>query len=560
MPSNMGRKHDPDRRLLGVFFFLSIASLGYGGQPRRADKPHLLVALGDSLGQGTMDGVNNYIDTNHAFVELVAEALATHDRLIFHQPLFDEDQKRLQPFLIPTNLSVDGSDSFSLEGLEYYKRAGVDESFVSTSLLSDHVLPRSLKDKYDKVLYPLNLLNRGPISQLDGAIWLVNNVGGALRLDDAIVLLWIGNNDSSTAALGFGSANPEFQPIPLDVVAPELKPLVRILLRYGERTGQVSFEPYSAAAIDRNMTNLDDFAAQYDHVVGHLLAETSASGVRQRVFVMTLPYYSAVGYLMDSDDLEFYFRKIDPAYTVPPSFKRVADPGQPITDPFRGDRISLLTFGLMYALLDSGYSSDYVNQVLEVGGQQRDGLVLSEDEQRVIRDRIDGFNDVIRMMPTSYGPDVHLVDVGQTLNDLLSGKTEIIIGGRRFDRKWSRGGGFSLDGVHPGYTGQAIIANLVLSGIDDALGEQTSPYDLEQIALTDPYIDRDGDGWVPGPGYKPVGMTQLLFMLTDADDSNPSVGAVLPDDPWTLISDLLLQRILGIPAIRAEANRLRAGR
>ncbi len=533
-----------------------------GGARRKAqgDGPDfMLVALSDSLGHGTMDGVNNELNTRHAFIQLVADRLQDGNSLYFSQPFFDEREKRIQPFRIPTNLSVDGSDSFSLEGLEYYRRAGVDTSVVSKGLLGDRVLPRLLKDKYDKVLYPLNVLSRGPVSQLDGAIWLLNTAAPAHAVGEAAVILWIGNNDSSSAALGYGGKNPEFQPIPLDEVGPELKPLLRTLLRFGERQGDVSFEPYGPAAIERHLTLLDDFAAQYERILSRLLAETAASGVPRKVFAGTLPYYSSVGYLMDSEDLEFYLRKQNPGYSVPPTFKRVTPPGQPIEDPLLGDRISLLTFGFMYALLHSGYSAGYVNGVLETGGQQRDGLVLSEGEQQTIRERIDGYNDIIRAAAATH-PAVHLVEIGDHLNDTLTGETEVVVGGRKFDRKWSRGSAFSIDGVHPGYTGQAFVANYFLDAIDDALGTETTPYDLEQVAASDPYIDRDGDGWVPGPDTAPTGIAKLLSILTDDDDENPAVGADLPEDTWDLISGILLERILGIPSIAAEAARIRAGR
>ena len=84
----------------------------------------------------------------------------------------------------------------------------------------------------------------------------------------------------------------------------------------------------------------------------------------------------------------------------------MAAPGAPIDDFFKGDRVSLLTFGFMYALLGTGYSVDYVNQVLEVDGHQRDGLVLSEEEQCFIMSRIDRYNNAITRtvgMPRTYG-------------------------------------------------------------------------------------------------------------------------------------------------------------
>ena len=515
-----------------------------------------LIGVGDSLTHGTMDATNNTVNTLNAYLQKVADSLGQVVPLGFSQPLFDETGNRVSPFEVPTNLGVDGADLFSLEGLEYYKRVGAEESFLSSDLLCDKWLPQRLKDKYDKVLYPINVLNWRPVSQLDSAVWLLNEGLALDGIDRAVVILWMGNNDSSKAALGAGGKNPEFQPLPFDVIKKELNPLLAILLNSGQAGGLVSFEPYTLAAIERNLTKLDDFSEQYLHVLDRMASETASSGVSHETFALTLPYYSAVGYLMDSEDLEFYLRKLRPWYTVPRSFKRVAPRGEPITDYLKGDRISLLTFGMMYALLSTGHSVAEVNGVLERNGQQRDGLVLSEAEQQYIMARIDGYNAAIRAAAAAGGPNVHLVDIGKYLNDVFLGKEVIEIDGRVLNRKWIRGGGFGFDGVHPGYTGQALIANFVLERINETLGLNAPLQDLSGILAADPYIDRDGDGWARGPDYEGSGFTNLLFLFKDPDDSAPAVQPVMPPDLWKMISDVLLDEILDIPAMRASAKDL----
>jgi lysophospholipase L1-like esterase len=515
----------------------------------------VLLALGDSLTHGTMDATNNALNTVQAYLQRVAAALGQVLPLTFTQPLFTFDEERLHPFRVPTNLGVDGADAFSLEGIEYYKRAGVDESFVSEAYLCDKLLPQFLEDTYDKVLYPINLLARQAVSQLDAAIWhlrrLVANGG------QAMVVFWVGNNDSSTAALGSGGQNPTYLPMPFELVEPELTPALRLLLRAAQQQGALSFAPYTMAAIERHLSELQDFVNQYEHLLVRLEAESQLAAGQLALFLLTLPYYSAVGYLFDSNDLEYYLRKLDPAYTVPPTFKRVAPPGEPIAAPLAGDRVSLLTFGLMYVLLSSGYPVDYVNRALEIDGQQRDDLVLSEDEQDVIRSRIDGFNAAIAAA-AARGPHVYLVDIGRHLNDVLTGVAPVVIDGRAFSRKWMRGSSFSFDGVHPGYTAQAFIANFMLARLNEVLGLAAPLYDLSTILANDPYVDRDGDGWAPGPAYTAAGLTELLFLLKDPNDSDPAVQPVLPPDVWQRISQILLQEILGIAAVRQAAERLGA--
>ena len=153
------------------------------------------------------------------------------------------------------------------------------------------------------------------------------------------------------------------------------------------------------------------------------------------------------------------------------------------------------------------------------------------------------------------GPNVHVFDIGQFLKDALTGKLEIIVNGRLLTRKWIRGCGFSLDGVHPGYLGQALIANEVLESMNSILGLEAELYDLSDMMMIDPYVDQDLDGWAPGPQYEATGLAELLFLFTDPDDTNPNVGVALPPDIWDIISDILLREILPIPQIRDEAIR-----
>ena len=515
----------------------------------------LVVGIGDSLTHGTMDAANNLLYSFNAYLQRVVNGLRQEFPVWFRQPFFDVQETRLSPFVLPTNLGVDGADAFTVEGLEYYKRVGADESLLSLDLLADKVLPATFADNYDKVIYPINLALGVPTSQMDAAAWLVNTAGALGTIDRALVFFWIGNNDSSLAALGFGGANPEFLPVPIDEIGPEIDPLLFLLAKFGESLGLLSFEPYTQASIERNLTELDDFTAQMDHLLARLLAETAGAGLDREVFLLTLPYYSAVGYLFDSEDIEFYLRKVDPAYTVPASFQRVTPPGVPIEDPLAGDRVALLTFGLMYTLLATGHSVADVNEVLELDGVQRDGLVVSEAEQQLIMARIDAFNDAIQDLGDT-DPHVQVLDIGQLINDAFLGVIEIIVDGHQLTRKWGRGGSFSLDGVHPGFTAQALLANFLLEQLNPILGIQAPLEDLGAVRAADPYADQDGDGWVPGPSIEPPGIAELLFLFADPDDQNPVVQVELPPDVWDIISAILLDELLRIAEIRAEAERL----
>lgn len=504
----------------------------------------MLIGIGDSLTHGTMDGTNNFINTENAYLERVADSLSQVLSLTFDQPLFDLGQNRIDPFAIPTNLAVDGEDSFSAEGYEYYKRVGADQNYISDAYLCDKVFPLFFEDKHDKVLYPINLLDRQDVSQIDSAVWLLDDHLSARSDNRAVVVYWMGNNDSSGAALGSGGANPLFYPFPYELVRSELLPILRLLIDVALDANAVAFDPYTPEHVDRGLTEVIDFAEQNAHLLDRLL-DAAPDSDRADFFIITLPYYSAVGYLMDSQDLEYYLRKLDPAYSLPPTFARV-DPN----DPMSGDRVSLFTFGMMFGLMGTGHTADYANQALEVAGVQNDGLVLSEAEARYIAARIDEFNAELESLATSLGPNVHLVDIGGFLNAAFLGEQQIIIGDRTLTRNWMRGGGFSFDGVHPGYTAAALIANLLLDSFNSTFGWSAPLEDLEAILQTDPYQDFDGDGFAPGPDYDGSGLTEVLYLFKDPDDGDADAQPVVPPDFWEILSRALLDDLFRFEAMR----------
>ncbi len=494
--------------------------------------------------QGTMNATNNATNTLHAYMQKVYESLKEASPVSFSQPLLDNQENRLMPFTIPTNLGVDGSDIYSFEGKKYYKRYGTGESFVSRDFLCDKLFPCGPTDLYDTVLYPINLLAFEPVSQLDASLWLLNTMARTAHPATAVVILWIGNNDSSKSSLGLGASNPSFIPLPLDLIEHKLNPNLSALLRFRENRGLLSFEPYLLSSITRNLTEADDFAEQYNRILTRFETEVTESELQSEFFLCTLPYYTSVGYLVDSEDIEYYLQKANASYTVPFSFKRVAEPGNPPTDSLRGDRISLFTLLSMYILLTEGQSVNFVNQALELNGEQRDGLVLSEDEHHYIMTRIDSFNAAIKESVSGSNLSVHLIDTGHFLNEVLTGKTVLTINDRVFNRKWGRGNSFSSDGVHPGYTAHALIANFIVEHLNEQLDLEAPLHDLSPIAENDPYVDKDEDGWVEGPPYEAPGLAKLLLLFKDPDDRDTTVAPTLPPDIWHRITTIFLEEFI----------------
>lgn len=488
----------------------------------------LFIGVGDSLTQGTRDATNNKFNTENAYLQKIADKLGSVFPLKFSQPFLDESQNRINPFTVPTNLGVDGEDIFSLDGLEYGKRVGSSTNYPTDEYYCDRLQPYLFADMHDKVLYPINLLAGKKVSQLDALIWRLNNHWGP-----AWVVFWVGNNDAALSTLGLGGKNPQFLPIPFDLIKDKLKPLIRYLLEFGRSQGAIAFDPYTEKNILRNLTEGDDFEGQFNQA----LAKINLGRSNVQFFFLTYPYYPEVGYLMDCEDLNFYLSKLN--YPVGP-----CENGS-----FSG-RVSLLTFICMYALQKSGETWRLAPILSD------DGLVLSDGELDAIESRINYFNSLVNWLKGKRA-NVHVVRTGEMLNNAF--REGLLVNGKMLTRNWGRGNSFSLDGVHASHTVHAYIANIVLEEMKK-LNSSISPYNLASFLATDPYVDWDGDGWVAGPDYKASGRTRILFLFKDYNEGNPDSGAVIdwmgPSEVWDLISDALLEEIIGIPIIRTEAERI----
>jgi len=505
----------------------------------------LLIGVGNSLTQGTRDATNNKINTENAYLQLVYKKLKKVKPLKFSQPFLNEDGNRLKPFTIPTNLGVDGEDIFSVEGIEYAPRDGnADENYLTDEYLCDRLQPYLFADMHDKVLYPINLWAGQPVSQFDALIWRLNN----RWRKPAWVIFWIGNNDAALASLGLGGKNPEYLPIPFRKIEHKLKPGVRWLLNYGEYHSVLSFAPYTPGIIQNNLTTPDDFLVQFNHLRKRLNNEANLRDVE--FFLPTFPYYPEVGYLFDRGDLSFYLGK----------------QGYSFSNGLFGekDRVSLLTFMCMYALLKSGAPDSDIDEILNDSS-----LVLSDDspgsEVDMIKDRIDYFNDII---DDAEGSHVHIVDIGAELNDMITNGKWIEDAVNPYTgvptdmwlyRNWGRGNGFSFDGVHLGYTVHGIIANEILGKMNSEFSLNARKYDLAEMLETDPYVDWDGDGWVRGPDYKASGRTKILFLFKDCQEGNYGdavIDSMSDQELWDIISDALLEEVVSIPLLKLQAERM----
>jgi len=116
-------------------------------------------------------------------------------------------------------------------------------------------------------------------------------------------------------------------------------------------------------------------------------------------------------------------------------------------------------------------------------GPLRPGLVLDAGEVAAIRQAVQAYNAFIAAEAARHG--AVLVDVFALLESIDAGGLDVA--GTRITTDYL-GGLFSIDGIHPSDTGNAIVADAFVEGINAQLGAALPRIDVAAVALADPLV------------------------------------------------------------------------
>jgi lysophospholipase L1-like esterase len=218
------------------------------------------------------------------------------------------------------------------------------------------------------------------------------------------------------------------------------------------------------------LTDVDTFAEHYT-----ALAQRLANGDRKVVFA-NIPDVTDIGFLVDRATAERFL-------------------GFPV-NLAEGEYTTVVALLLMALAGDAELLSD-------------PDFYLDKTEIQRIRDRISGFNAVIEQNAADL--NMPLVDLKQWFEGVIDTPPSFF--GLAL-RPGLLGGVFSLDQVHPSNISHALIANEFIEAINSHWQMAVPPISrklLGLIFLTDPSIDKDGDGRARGrPG---VGLLESLSLI-----------------------------------------------
>ena len=167
-------------------------------------------------------------------------------------------------------------------------------------------------------------------------------------------------------------------------------------------------------------------------------------------------------------------------------------------------------------------------------------FVLDPAEQAIVSAHVDAINDVIRTTVAGHGMAV--ADLHTTYR-FLSAAPFSFFGATLTTR--FLGGIFSLDGVHPSNTGHGLAAYFFIDALNRHYGLAIPQIDggvFTFLVNTDPHIDHDGDGRVPGRFGAGL-LETLLSIVNISGDSNEASAATPATSAWLSIDEAQSPRL-----------------
>src|SRR5262249_42454233 len=118
------------------------------------------------------------------------------------------------------------------------------------------------------------------------------------------------------------------------------------------------------------------------------------------------------------------------------------------------------------------------------------GKVLSAEERSQVRATVAAYNAAIAaaiaQTEATSGVAIAPVDVFSLFEGIATSGVDLNGDGAPDLTTAYLGGIFSLDGVHPTRTANALIANAFIAAVDARLGETLTPVDVARVARRDP--------------------------------------------------------------------------
>jgi hypothetical protein len=149
------------------------------------------------------------------------------------------------------------------------------------------------------------------------------------------------------------------------------------------------------------------------------------------------------------------------------------------------------------------------------------GRVLDSAEQAFVRGTVVGFNAEIAAaaadVEAQRGVPIALVDAFALFDEFRQQGVDVRGDGSLVLTARYLGGLFTLDGVHPGRTAHAIIANAFIDAMNARFGTALSRYDVAAVAARDRFV---------GNRFQPSGEPPFGLIAKDEDVVDDALATI----------------------------------
>ena len=517
-----------------VFLFFGGQCEDKAGYPFEPVHPMFtrIVTIGDSITEGVMSGDANFQTQPYTYGAFLAKVVGTE----FALPLMVAESSgyhRMLPGLLVHNLGVSGMDIF-LSSLTTKNKTALGWKNQTTFQGSFTDYSFSFQDELDAILSP------------HAAGQTVLDV--AKSLSPTLIVFWLGNNDALGSVANTTSLDPGAQAYK-NIVTSYPFPVVAALDDTDPRGG--TFPPQNRIATNTTLYGTN-FQTAYQNTLTRLLQDNPNA----KVVVLNVPNITAIGHLLYFNEaIRFFSRYLKlPESTI----RSVWDPNG-TNRGFGGNGLgTMIPFDLALAgiqiykqAIQGGASVStalgQLSNTNNTGLFDWDPNYLDSSEvillSNLIKNGSDGINDVIASVISNLPPvskdRVVLLDIysifedirqnGATIRDIYGNTVAYLsrtypgAGDPGATGASSNGGIFTLDGVHPGPTAHARIANEILKAIEQKWGLSLPRVDEYVIWQIDPVVDHDRDGYVEGFAFtRSSSQIGANVILRDPDDWDPN--------------------------------------
>ena len=451
------------------------------------------VALGNSLTAGFADGALYTFAQQNSFPNLLAGQFALVDEsVVFNQPDINSENGFNSTFSDVSNGVIAGRTVLDLSLQAPVPTSGElpalfagDKAALNNFGVPGVVTAQLLTPATGGPDDPANPAYNGLYARFASNPGTSTILNDAVSTDPSFFSLWIGANDILAYAIGGGgptarpiTSNAEFNG-QFQLVIDALKVDPGVVLTIPPVLLTPFFRAVTWDAIELDAATAETLNTSFAAVNGAIQG-TSQVGFTGDVEERLVSYAEGNNPVLvhdeDLEDLAPYFDLLEGAMQITAEQRASLVPYEQ-SRPIRNDELVLLTAGAVLGT-DAAGENTPIGVAIPLGfsfteAADGDRFFLTVEEQNEINAAVVSLNTelgTIIATENAAGSDIAMIDVTPTFLDLFGvsdGELGIEIDGVTLSPDFAPNGVFSTDAIHPNSRGNAVVANLIITTINE---------------------------------------------------------------------------------------------